>query len=153
MGIKDGIDDSDNILEFERKFDDDYNGPIDPDFKPSGATISWKAVVPQTHRKIVVRTNDGGDIPHFHIVDVNTEGKEFSACVEIEKASYFKHGMYNGTLNSRDRKALDAFLRIIPRKSRITNWHRVVNEWNRNNSRRKIGDAAIMPDYRRLCDN
>lgn len=155
LGIKieDGVDDSTNVFEFERKLDIDSDGPIDPDFKPCGATISWKAEVPRAHYEIVVRTNDGGDIPHFHVVDANTGGKQFSACVQIERAEYFRHGIHKGTLNSSERKALDAFLRKTPRNDRRSNWRRVVDEWNRNNSKRKIDDSVVMPDFRQIIDN
>ena len=40
---------------------------------------------------VVIRMNDTGNIPHFHIMDKSTLGKKFHTCVKIETPEYFHH--------------------------------------------------------------
>lgn len=60
--------------------------------------------------EIYVRTDDPGRIPHFHVRDSSTQGKEFEACVELKTNRYFSHGKYNDKLNTSQRKQLAQFM-------------------------------------------
>lgn len=99
---------------------------------------------------IVVNTDDSGHIPHFHIIDENTRGKEFDCCVMIEKSKYFFHGKHKDKLTSvRDRKDLDGFLRQPYHKSKFngTNWEYIVFIWNENNSFQNVDEDLEQPNY------
>lgn len=103
--------------------------------------------------RVEVNTDDAGYIPHFHIVDDNTRGKEFDCCVMIEKPMYFSHGKHKDKLtNLRDRKALDSFLReeFFSPRFRGTNWDYIVFIWNQNNSIQTVNEDLEQPDYNNI---
>ena len=60
--------------------------------------------------EVYIRTNDPGNIPHFHVRDTSTMGTEFETCVRIQTNAYFLYGRYKDTLNSAERKALAEFM-------------------------------------------
>jgi hypothetical protein len=102
---------------------------------------------------VYVNTDDGGNVPHFHIVDANTRGKQFHCCVKIEKSEYFDHGFKTDKItNSKERKALDSFLREPFQKSKFngTNWEYIVMIWNMNNSDMDVDEELPQPDYTKL---
>lgn len=109
----------------------------------------WSELIQKVDYKIIVWTDDPGQIPHFHVVDANTRGRKFDSCVRLDCAAYFKHGSHDDKLNSGDRKAVVKFLNLISPKDpcRRTNWQRVVFEWNRNNSTNSIPEDQVMPNY------
>lgn len=97
---------------------------------------------------IIVWTNDNGNIPHFHIVDSNTLGKQFHTCVQIEKPEYFHHTGKEDTLNSKEKKELIKFFQASdPDEVFGTNWDVLLYEWNKNNNRKRISRDTEMPDY------
>lgn len=101
-----------------------------------------------TEYTVFVRTDDPGNIPHFHIWDSNSKGNNFHTCVKILKAEYVHHTGKEGVLNSSDRKELCAFLRLPSEdEPSKTNWEVLLIEWNRNNSEKKIDVKTPMPDY------
>lgn len=101
--------------------------------------------------EILVRTNDPGKLPHFHIIDKN---KKFNneGCIRIDIPEYFDHGGKTMHLNSKQRKDLIDFLNKPYRnkKLNITNWDYLVLLWNDNNSDIEIDDNVEMPDYNLL---
>lgn len=99
---------------------------------------------------IIVWTNDSGNIPHFHIIDSNTQGNIFNSCIRIDKAEYFNHEGKTDKLNSQLRKDLVNFLLSTDEDLGISNWILLVSEWNRNNSNIKININTQMPDYIKL---
>jgi len=150
LAIDDGIDDEkDNTLRFVDK--EDVHSCVDPDFNPCGDTISWKKSVPQTDFDLLVRSNDNGQIPHFHVIDHNTRGSQFSSCIRIDTPEYFRHGYHRNTLNSSEKKALVEFLqKVSPHDSmQRTNWGRIVDEWNKNTMRAQVR-CTKMPSYQQL---
>ena len=101
--------------------------------------------------EIYVHTDDPGNIPHFHIWDRTTRGKEFHTCIRIDKAEYFHHTGKEDILNSKDRKDLVKFLQSNPKNKRFnTNWEVVIDMWNFNNSDKEIDEDQPMPDYTQL---
>lgn len=106
--------------------------------------------------EIYVNTNDMGKIPHFHLRDSATRGKEFHTCIEITKNKYFKHGNKTDMLNSSMRKDLALFMaskRKLYGGIEITNWQLVVFLWNSNNSDVQIPENTPMPNYTQIEDN
>ncbi len=102
---------------------------------------------------IIIRTDDPGKIPHFHIIDRNNKDKRPNeGCIRIDKAEYFSHGNKTMTLNSQQRRQLVKFLNIAPDKSKhySTNWDLLVDMWNLNNSDIQIPEGTEMPDYTQL---
>lgn len=97
--------------------------------------------------EIYIRTDDPGNIPHFHIWDKETMGDRFHGCIRIDKAEYFFHEGKYSTLNSKQRKELVKFLKSPYRTTGLTNWERLVLEWNDNNSEINLSDDYLMPDY------
>jgi hypothetical protein len=98
-----------------------------------------------------VRTNDPGNIPHFHVWDINTHGDKFHTCVRLDKPEYFHHNGKEDSFNSKEKKELMQFLSSIDiDEEDRTYWQTLVIEWNRNNSSRKVDKNLSMPDYRLL---
>lgn len=99
--------------------------------------------------EVWVRTNDPGNKPHFHIWDVNSNGRKFHTCIEILRPKYFHHTGKEGVLNSSERRELVKFLQSEDEEFEgYTHWDIVLREWNRNNSKMKIPVDPKMPDYR-----
>jgi hypothetical protein len=94
---------------------------------------------------VVIRMNDAGNIPHFHIMDKSTLGKKFHTCVKIETPEYFHHPGKVDVLNIKQRKSLVEFLKSSHRNG--TKWEMLVDLWNINNSTIKVDDNIDMPDY------
>lgn len=104
-------------------------------------------------KAIYVRSNDGGNLPHFHVVDSSTLGNEFHSCIKLLEPEYFIHEGKEDKLNSSEKKRLVKFLKsnsTSKRFSSFTNWEVLVTLWNMNNSDRDIDEDAEMPDYTRL---
>jgi hypothetical protein len=99
--------------------------------------------------EIWIYTNDGGDKPHFHIINDQTG---FSSCVEICNAAYFKHEGKEDELNHRLKKSLVYFLKSKSKKRNFTNWEYLCLSWDTNNSNRELPEEIYdnMPDYMTL---
>ena len=98
---------------------------------------------------IYIWTNDGGNIPHFHIVDKATMGNEFHTCVKIMSAEYFHHTGKEDVLNSKQKKALMKFFTMSD-KWGDNYWDIVLQEWNRNSSKIEVDRNLPTPDYTKL---
>ena len=95
---------------------------------------------------IYIRSNDPGNIPHFHIVDKTTLGDKFHTCVKIDKPEYFHHTGKEDTLNSRQKKNLVEFFKKSD-KWGDNYWKIVLQEWNRNNSHIEADPKLQTPNY------
>ena len=111
--------------------------------------------------EVLVWSKDGGNEPHVHVVDENTGGREFSACIKLTSPEYFSHGdKYEDTLNSRQKKAFVEFMKEKISESRVvkpvTNYEYCCYLWNKNNSNVSVevqydeNDNPIIPDYTQL---
>ena len=101
--------------------------------------------------KIIVWSNDRGNIPHFHIIDSNTGGEDFNSCIKFLAPEYFFHEGKEGTLNTQERKQLVAFLQEENSDfPSMSNWEVAVRMWNINNSDKKLDPQITMPNYRLL---
>lgn len=102
---------------------------------------------------VYVHTDDPGKLPHFHIWDKETKGKNFHTCIRIDCAEYFHHTGKTDTLNTKMRKELMNFL-LSPAKSNRynTNWELLVDLWNLNNSDVEIDPSTPIPNYLLLND-
>ena len=98
---------------------------------------------------IIIRMNDPGNIPHFHIVDKTTLGSKFHTCVKIESAEYFHHTGKEDVLNTKQRKSLVNYLSATNKRG-LSNWEYLVTTWNYNNSNMNIDEELPMPDYTKL---
>ena len=106
---------------------------------------------------IFVRTNDGGFIPHIHIIDQATNGSELDCCVRLETNKYFAHGRHQGKLNAKLSRALADFMRQPCRSPKYaTNYEFAVDMWDMNNSDSYVipkydrNGNVIIPDYRNI---
>lgn len=104
--------------------------------------------------EIYVNTDDGGNIPHFHMRDKRDWAK-FHTCICIEQPSYFLHDGKEDVLNSKQRKELVRFMQSKPSIAKYAtkfdnNWELVCFLWDINNSNVNIADNAVMPDYSKL---
>ena len=97
----------------------------------------------------IIRMNDPGNIPHFHIVDKATLGRNFHTCIKIETPEYFHHEGKEDVLNSKQRKNLDDFLKN-KNELGVTNWKYLVTTWNINNSNKNVDKDILQPDYMKL---
>ena len=98
---------------------------------------------------IYIWTNDGGNIPHFHIVDKATMGNEFHTCIKIMSAEYFHHTGKEDVLNSKQKKTLMKFFTMSD-KWGDNYWDIVLQEWNRNSSKIEVDRNFPTPDYTKL---
>lgn len=106
---------------------------------------------PTSDKVIMIRMNDGGNVPHFHIMDSGSLGNEFETCVRFDSNRYFHHHGKEGVLNAKERKKLVKFLKAELGNG-WTNWNYMVDAWNRNNSHLKIDPNTPMPDYSVILD-
>lgn len=100
-------------------------------------------------------TDDSEHIPHVHVRDRATKGKEFHTCVKLDAPEYFIHGTKRDVFNSKQLEEFVAFMNAKPRFSlEKTNWNHAVNEWNNNNDNSNVitDDGCLIPDYTRSND-
>jgi hypothetical protein len=105
--------------------------------------------------EIIVWTNDGGNIPHFHIIDRETRGEKFHTCIQYKVPEYFHHTGKEDILNNREIKELINFFnkQCDSKKFNVTNWELAVFLWNKNNSTQNLDEENTpMPDYLHLND-
>ena len=107
--------------------------------------------------EVYVWTDDAGYIPHVHVRDANTKGKEFETCVMLEDNQYFLHGSYTDTMNSAMRKAFYNFMKSPCKNLKYqNNYELAVEMWNLNNSNKDVTPQydeyghIIVPDYRNM---
>lgn len=103
---------------------------------------------PKGKLKISVWNNDGGSIPHFHIVDIATNGKKFNSAIFIQENRYFSHGTAKDVLDRQQRKMLDELLSGTDEDG-DSNWEYLIKTWNKNNSLSKVPNTMKRnkPDY------
>lgn len=104
--------------------------------------------------EIYVNTNDGGNIPHFHI-RLQDDWDKFHSCIKITCAEYFPHEGKEDTLNAKQRKDLWRFMTgpvtLTKYKDKFSsNWELVCFLWDLNNSAVAIPEGIKCPDYRQL---
>ena len=104
--------------------------------------------------EVYVMTDDPGYIPHFHVRDYKTRGKEFDTCIEIQRNKYFIHGHHSGKLNAAQRKSLAEFMEGPCQNGKYgSNYELTVDMWNLNNSNANVEfDGETIPDYRTIED-
>ena len=83
---------------------------------------------------VKVNNGDEGQIPHFHIDEVNGS---FKTCICIYSANYFNHNKSSsGVFNSAQRKTLDSWLRnschLKDAKVGESNWEYIARFWEDN---------------------
>ena len=103
--------------------------------------------------EIFVHSNDGGNIPHFHVWKRKNSGyREWETCLMFQEASYFKHKKFHTDIKTSIAKEIDKFLRSPDPEfgGAVTNWQTAVAEWNRNNSSMKLVRNIQQPDYSKL---
>lgn len=106
--------------------------------------------------EVYVNTNDGGKIPHFHYRDANDWSK-FHTCIRIDRPEYFHHEDKSDVLNSKQRKALQKFMKSKVSLDRYkdkfsNNWELICFMWDINNSDIQIDDNTQQPNYINLPD-
>lgn len=126
---------------------------IEEEYLLEMARIGWVPVGSTKSIEVYVHTDDGGEIPHFHVRKYGSKNKfEWETCIKFEAAEYFLHGKYRDKLPDRKTcKLLDKMLRSKdPEENGSTYWETAIKEWNRNNSDRRLSIDLEQPDYSRL---
>lgn len=107
--------------------------------------------------EVYVWTDDPGNIPHVHVRDTNSRGKNYETCIKLETNEYFPQGHYNNRMNSSMRKVFNDFMNAPCQNRRYQNYYDfAVDMWNSNNSSATVNpryDAngdIIVPDYTSL---
>jgi hypothetical protein len=102
--------------------------------------------------EVWIRTDDPGNIPHFHVWDRNSKGGLFHTCVKIESPEYFHHTGKEDVFNSKQKKELIEFLNAKPLKAKWhpTNWDFIITLWNANNSNTEVDEKQPISDYTTL---
>ena len=96
---------------------------------------------------VFVRSNDSGNIPHFHYFDAETFGDKFHSCIRLDSPAYFPHEGKDDVLNHKQRKNLVSCLKSPYRRFGITQWEHLLIEWNDNNEHANVDEDIDMPDY------
>ena len=104
----------------------------------------------KTELEVYVNTDDGGELPHFHVRDKATRGDVFHCCVRFDAPMYFPHEGKRSIMNGKQRKALVDLLNSVDKDSGKTLWWESLHEWNKNNSDVTVDLSTPMPDYRHL---
>lgn len=96
--------------------------------------------------KIILHTNEGLYIPHFHVT-----GKRFDCPIRLDKAEYFNHGSKQQTLTSDQIDRLVDIMKTIEPGKKYTVWETFARKWNHT----PMGyvtkvDIKHMPDYTEL---
>ena len=109
--------------------------------------------------EVYIHTDDGGSIPHIHIRDVATRGRNFETCVSLVKCAYFLHGRYRDTMSNKMVRAFAEFMEAPSRNKKYSsNYEYAVDMWNDNNSNINVtpqydtNGNIIIPNYRYLND-
>ena len=109
---------------------------------------------------IHIRSNEGYDIPHFHLyikdgknTNNGSNPKTFHTCIRLDTPEYFHHKPYTGVLSNSEARILYKSLQRVYKKdkSKRTYWEVIVEEWNNDTEKKNI-DVNSMPDYRLLND-
>lgn len=107
--------------------------------------------------EVYVHTDDGGNIPHVHVRDAETQGKKFETCISLLKSEYFLHGKYKDKISTSIANEFADFMESPSRNKRYnTNYEYAVDMWNDNNSNVNItpkydeNGNVIIPNYRNL---
>lgn len=104
--------------------------------------------------KIFIRTEEGENVPHFHIESMNIKNNKpaFKSAIKIFEANYFLHGQYKSTLNNKQKEVLNNFLNEPFKNSNYNKWQIIRNEWFRaNNEDMSYGESRIpQPNYNML---
>ena len=111
----------------------------------------------QKEFEVYVRTDDLEHVPHIHIRDTATKGKDFETCVELQTNRYCRHGHYKDVM---DNKLVDDFYEFMCANpgNPYFNMHyeSAIAMWNMNNECAKmepqldVDGKLIVPDYRKL---
>lgn len=99
--------------------------------------------------EVYIRTDDSGNIPHFHYWDRETKGDQFNTCIRIDVPEYFHHTGKEDVLNHKQKKSLIKLLNE-KRTNGLTRWQMLLADWNENNSNITIDENQSMPDYTML---
>ena len=107
--------------------------------------------------EVCIYNREGGNVPHVHIRDYATMGREFDACVKLESPEYFDHGCHTDILTTKQKHQLNDFMNSKPKYSaERTNYEFAVSMWNNNGSNRIVeleyydDGRVIIPDYSTL---
>lgn len=100
--------------------------------------------------EVYIRTDDPGNVPHFHYWDRETKGDKFHSCIRLDCPKYFLHEGKTDTLNHRQKKELVNLLKKSYRDTEKTLWDHLLMEWNDNNEHIKVDETTPMPNYMEL---
>lgn len=100
--------------------------------------------------KVIMWGKEGKNIPHFHI---KSKSKKFNVAICLDKAMYFKHGIYINELNIRQKKKLQKCLETKCLDGN-TLWEIFVNHWN--DSEEGMKNKVLLkniPDYTKMTES
>lgn len=122
------------------------------------ARVGWMGVGKNIQKyEIYIHTDDPGNIPHVHLRDYATRGKQFETCISLVSGEYFLHGKYSDKMNNYLARAFDKFMKAPSRNKKYdTNFEYAVDMWNDNNSSTNVElkfdeqNNIIIPDYKNI---
>lgn len=102
---------------------------------------------------VIIYADEIVDIPHVHVIDKATRGKNFDTSISLISADYFRYDSHN-ILNAREIKHFAEFMLEPSRNIHYrNNYEAAVNLWNDNNSKSYVqivedeNGNIIAPDY------
>ncbi len=91
--------------------------------------------------EVFVITDDVENIPHIHIRDRVTMGRDFETCVQLNSNEYFQHGNNINAMNDDLKREFARFMAAPCRNKRYaTTYEYAVDMWNDNN----LGVKAVV---------
>lgn len=100
--------------------------------------------------KISMRSNEGKNIPHFHI---ESKSKNVHVAVCLHESKYFKHDIWKDELNEAQKRKLQEYLLKVDNLG-DTNWEKFSRYWNDSpeGSKNKV-NIDKMPDYTKMTES
>ncbi len=101
--------------------------------------------------EVFVITDDVENIPHIHIRDRATMGRDFETCVQLNSNEYFQHSNNINAMDDDLKREFARFMAALCRNKRYaTNFEYAVDMWNDNNSGVKAVVSYEEIDGRRI---
>lgn len=105
----------------------DVNDRMSPVILEGSISLQKNPIKIKNILSIIVHSNEGDDIPHFHI---KRDGVH-DCCIMLNHNQYFSHSANNSILSGKEEKELDEWLRL-PNKTKLgkSNFRVLCDMWN-----------------------
>lgn len=116
------------------------------------ARVGWVPAQDVGGIEVYIRTDDSGNVPHFHIRKYGKDNVyDWETCIKFKSCEYFLHGDYKDKISSSLAKKLNYMLKQNnPKDPGRTYWQTAIIAWNNNNSKENLSIDLNQPDYSKI---